>query len=83
MYFEHQERISFQVFCKVNNGTFFVGDQVELDWKPWNEANEYKNYAVWLNCGGDDFKSSVGVGVNVATSRINEPPVKDDPGQPK
>jgi hypothetical protein len=83
MYFEHQERISFQIFCRLNNEPFLVGDQRELDWTPWNEGNEVKNYAVWLNCGGDNFKASAGIGVNVATSRISEPPVRKDPGQPK
>ena len=83
MYFEHQEQINFQLYCRIDQEPYLVGDQRTLDWKPFNEANEYKNYSSWLACGSDNFKASVGIGVNVATVRFNEPPVRPDPGQPK
>lgn len=81
IYFEANERVSFQLYCRFGQGPMLVGEGEELDWKAWNEGGT-PGYASWLSCGNNDFKSSVGIGVGIATVRVNEPAVKKDTGPP-
>jgi len=83
MYFEAGEKATFLLYCRIGNGPFQVGEQSSLGWRPWNEGSELKEYYSWLSCGNNDFKSSVGITVAVADTRINEPPVKKDTGPPR
>lgn len=80
VYFEASEEIVFQVFCRLGTGPRVVGDEGSLHWQASYEATE--GYGVWLSCGGNDFKASVDIGVNLASKRLSEPPAKDDPGPP-
>ena len=81
MYFQSNERAVFQLYCRLDAGRWLVGQSGEVDWRPWHENPE--GYAVWLDCGSNAFKASVGIGVRIAKGlRINEPAVKPDPGPP-
>jgi hypothetical protein len=82
LYFQHTESISFQLFCRLNAGSWLVGENVALDWKELNEKSDGPAYFVWPTCGNADFKASVGIAVRAAKERLNEPAVKEDPGQP-
>jgi hypothetical protein len=72
--------VDFRLFCRFK-GTLISSERINLAWTEFNEAA--KGYAAWLVCNDSQFKASLGIGVNIANSRKNEPNVKDDPGRPK
>lgn len=81
IYFEAKEKVSFQSYCRLGNGPLLVGESTELDWKAWNESGT-PGYSSWLSCGNNDFKASIGIGVSIATFRVNEPAVKNEINPP-
>jgi Carboxypeptidase regulatory-like domain len=83
LYFYANESVHFQLYCKAGNGMILAGEEEDLKWNEYHEGNEFKNYAAWLSCGNDAFKASVGIGVDVASDRVNEPPVRTDAGPPQ
>jgi hypothetical protein len=82
LYFQQDEKVAFQLYCRLGTGPWLVGDEVSLDWRESNEKSEGQAYFTWPSCGSSDFKASVGIDVHVATQRMHEPAVKQDPGPP-
>lgn len=75
MYFAAKETIKFQSYCRLGQGSLIRGETRILDWQAWNEEGT-QAYSVWLNCGDSTFNAGIGIGVNTATERVNEPAVK-------
>lgn len=76
MYFKYDETTRFEVYCRLlDEADLRFGTSRELNWRPWNERDT-PGYAVWLNCGDERFQAGIGIGVSIASRRVNEPPVK-------
>ena len=72
--------VDLRLFCRFR-GTIISSERISLTWTEFSEAE--KAYTSWLACSDSQFKASLGISVNVANDRRNEPSVKDDPGSPK
>ena len=83
LYFQKDEQVQFQVWCRPGVGNVIAGGSADLNWTGFNEANPAQGYAAWIDCGNDAFKASVGIGVHPAKSRVDEPAVKPDKGPPR
>ena len=85
MYFVPGQEVTFQMYCRSDDGPVIAGEDRSVDWKPADEPHDgwSEGYAVWLSCGNDQFKVSIGIGVGTAKIRLNEPAVKPDTGPPK
>jgi hypothetical protein len=84
IYFRANEKVVFQLYCRLGAGRRMFGDlvsdQVSLGWQEENETAG--KYSAWLNCGDGNVTAAVAIAVEAATQRIGEPAVKDDPGPP-
>jgi hypothetical protein len=71
--------VEFRLFCRFK-GKVSESKRVSFT---WNETAEtYKNWANWLDCNDTDFKVSLGISLNVAADRRNQPSIKEEPGRP-
>jgi len=82
LYFDADQKVHFQLFCGLEGENLRVGEGSDLGWSARFESST-PGVFYWLSCAHDHFKASIGIAVAPATSRINQPEVKDDSSPPQ